>query len=43
MNVLKHEHRAGVKQVEAITMHKAGNATRYTDSFSVPGVAMCAT
>ncbi len=42
MNVLKHEHGTGVKQVETITMHEAGNATHYADSFSVHGVAMCA-
>jgi len=31
-----------VKQVEVVTMHEAGNATHYADSFSVRGVAMCA-
>ncbi len=40
--LVPHEHGSGVKQVDAVTMREAGNATHYADSFSVHGVAMCA-
>ena len=42
MHTIKREHGMGVKQVMAITMDEARNATRFGDADPVRGVAMCA-
>ena len=42
MHTIKREHGMGVKQVLAVTMDEARNATHFGDAESVRGVAMCA-
>jgi len=42
MHTIKREHGMGVKQVMAINMDEARNATRFGDVDCVRGVAMCA-
>lgn len=42
MHTIKREHGMGVKQVLAVTIDEARNATHFGDAESVRGVAMCA-
>ena len=42
LHTIKREHGMGVKQVLAVTMDEARNATHSGDAESVRGVAMCA-
>ena len=42
MHTIKRQHGMGVKQVAAVTMDEARNATHFGDADSVRGVAMCA-